>query len=166
MERKCKRNTTFCGCRSRGERQTSKHTSFDVAWKVSKRCTRFPVYVAIYIYIIFIRTEWTLGNDIFESRLSTRANWKKIRGWIKHARLFFQFTRYKIISAHPESSTNLQTEITDEILATRASSLVAITTTPFMHSVTFVKRVTILCHPLLQYKELIGQKSTRGSNSN
>lgn len=151
------------------ERRTSNFETYFV-WRsvksVEEMYTIPCIRCNIYIYIIFIRTEWTLGNDIFESRLSTRANWKKIRGWIKHARLFFQFTRYKIISALPGSSTNLQTEITDEILATRASSLVAITTTPFMHSVTFVKRVTILCHPLLQYKELIGQKSTRGSNWN
>ena len=149
------------------ERRTSNFETYFV-WRSVKSVEEMYTIPCIRcnIYIIFIRTEWTLGNDIFESRLSTRANWKKIRGWIKHARLFFQFTRYKIISAHPESSTNLQTEITDEILATRASSLVAITTTPFMHSVTFVKRVTILCHPLLQYKELIGQKSTRGSNWN
>lgn len=149
------------------ERRTSNFETYFV-WRSVKSVEEMYTILCIRcnIYIIFIRTEWTLGNDIFESRLSTRANWKKIRGWIKHARLFFQFTRYKIISALPGSSTNLQTEITDEILATRASSLVAITTTPFMHSVTFVKRVTILCHPLLQYKELSGQKSTRSSNSN
>lgn len=39
-----------------------------------------------------------------------------------------------------------QIEITDEILATRARSLVTFITTSFMHSVTIAKRATILCH--------------------
>lgn len=145
MERKCKRNTTFW---MSIERKTS---NFGIlVWrsvtleKYRRDATILCVYYNIFVLYLYERNE---RNDIFESRLSTRANWKKIRGWIKHARLFFQFTGYKIIFALPGSRRNLQTEITDEILATRAGSLVAIMTTSFMHSVTFVKRAMILCHP-------------------
>lgn len=147
------------GCRSRGKRQTSEY-AFDVAWRFQEKyrrvatilCARYNIFI-LYLYERNERAATIYLNHDY-SRVQIERKYED-HGWIKHARLFFQFTRYKTIFALPDQFTNWNYSWNISY-----RSLVAIMTTSFMHSVIFVKRATILFilhYNLLQYKEPRGQ---------
>lgn len=98
------------GCRSRGKRQTSEY-AFDVAWRFQEKyrrvatilCARYNIFI-LYLYERNERAATIYLNHDY-SRVQIERKYED-HGWIKHARLFFQFTKYKTIFALPDQFTN------------------------------------------------------------